>query len=112
MKRLFFSILLPTCFHCMEPEHKINYQDMPPIRRRESIEDGFSKSTQEALSEYLDKKSQQKENPLNISTDSEDSIPKRHHHKRMLLSNGVTALLATCVTAGVTLAIHFSNCNK
>lgn len=43
---------------------------------------------------------------------SEDTIPTRNHHRRMIYSNSVTALLAICVTSGVTLAIHFSNCKK
>lgn len=44
--------------------------------------------------------------------DSEDTIPRRHHNRRMAYSNGVTAILTACITGGITLAIHFSECKK
>lgn len=46
------------------------------------------------------------------SNESEDTIPRHRHNRRMILSNGVTALLTTAITAGVTLAIHFTSCKK
>ncbi len=107
--KFFFPILL--CFSLcvgMEPENKIVYRDMPPIKRRSGEEVITVLSNKEAIAHYLDTKDE-KVNSLNVSTDTEDSIPTRHHHRRMAISNGVTALLATCVTAGVTLAIHFSS---
>lgn len=48
----------------------------------------------------------------NESADSNDSIPRKHHHRRMLLSNGATAVVTALITAGVTLTVHFTSCKK
>jgi hypothetical protein len=50
--------------------------------------------------------------PANSTEDTENTIPKHRHNRRMIVSNSVSAIVATLVTAGVTLAIHFSNCKK
>jgi|HubBroStandDraft_4_1064222.scaffolds.fasta_scaffold363783_2 hypothetical protein len=46
------------------------------------------------------------------STDTEDTVSKSHHYRRMITTNTITGLLAVTITAGVTLAIHFSECKK
>lgn len=50
--------------------------------------------------------------PANSTEGSEDTIPKHSHNRRMVVSNSISAIVATVVTAGVTLAIHFSSCKK
>jgi len=50
--------------------------------------------------------------PANSTEGSEDTIPKHSHNRRMVVSNSLSAIVATLVTAGVTLAIHFSSCKK
>lgn len=43
-------------------------------------------------------------------SDSSDAIPKHHHRRRMICSNALSIVLATAITASVTLAVRFSNC--
>jgi len=50
--------------------------------------------------------------PANSTEGSEDTIPKHRHNRRMIVSNSVSAIIASIVTAGVTLAVHFSSCKK
>jgi len=50
--------------------------------------------------------------PAPSTEDTEDTIPKHRHNRRMIVSNSVSAIIASIVTAGVTLAVHFSSCKK
>jgi len=50
--------------------------------------------------------------PANSTEDSENTIPKHRHNRRMIVSNSISAIIATLITAGVTLAVHFTSCKK
>lgn len=50
--------------------------------------------------------------PAPSTEDTEDTIPKTRHNKRMVVSNSISAIVASLATAGVALAVHFSSCKK
>jgi len=98
--------------HGME-ERKSVFVDMPPIEdktcviQRVDACSNLARPRSQEIHIHIDKP----ETP-ETSEGTEDTIPKRHHNRRMIISNSVSALLATAITASVTLAIHFSSCKK
>lgn len=98
MIKFFFPVLV-CCFMSFGMESESQFDPMPPITVIiTSSDDHVTKERK--IADILEKKS------------AEESIAKKQHHKRMIVSNTITALLSTCITAGVTLAIHFSECKK
>lgn len=47
-----------------------------------------------------------------LSNESEDTITVKSHRRRVVLTNGATAVVSAMISAGVVLAIHFTECKK
>ncbi len=81
----------------MAMDKESEFDDMPPISHSQI---------------HIDIK---KDEPMCITIANDvvpDTILKHHHNRRMIISNGISVLLASSITAAVTLTVYFTNCNK
>ncbi len=84
-----------------------------PIPRMDASSDVLrSKRASQEIHIHIEDRKDTPSTPANSTEGSEDTIPKRSHNRRMVVSNSASAIVASIVTAGVTLAIHFSSCKK
>ena len=82
-----------------------------PIPRHDARSDLTKRSSRE-IHIHIEEPKDAPSTPANSTEDTEDTIPKGRHNRRMVVSNSVSVIVATLVTAGVTLAVHFTSCKK
>lgn len=83
-----------------------------PIPRIDASSDLHRKRLSQEIHIHIEERKDTPSTPANSTEDTEDTIPKHRHNRRMIVSNSVSAIIATLITAGVTLAVHFSSCKK
>lgn len=83
-----------------------------PIPRIDASSDLHRKRLSQEIHIHIQDRKDTPSTPAPSTEDTEDTIPKHRHNRRMIVSNSVSAIVATIITAGVTLAVHFSSCKK
>ena len=80
---------------------------IPRIDARSNL--NIAKRLSQEIHIHIEERKDTPSTPANSTEDTEDTIPKHRHNRRMIVSNSASAIIATLITAGVTLAIHFTS---
>lgn len=85
---------------------------IPRIDAQSDLTKPRSKRLSQEIHIHIEERKDSPSTPAPSTEDTEDTIPKHRHNRRMIVSNSISAIVATLVTAGVTLTVHFSSCKK
>ena len=119
MKLCMTLLALMPLVNAMEEKRVSQFVDMPAVEQITPIPRRAAQSPliigrppSQEIHIHIEEHKEQPNTPANSTEDSEDTIPKHRHNRRMIVSNSLSALIATLITAGVTLTVHFTNCKK
>lgn len=85
---------------------------IPRIDAQSDLNKPRSKRLSQEIHIHIEERKDTPSTPAPSTEDTEDTIPKTRHNKRMVVSNSISAIVASLATAGVALAVHFSSCKK